>query len=73
VDGSREENAILYRMQEKLKEFKHLRSYLEELEALRIKYDSHYELWVCICFVNFREDALSSTSLVASAASIISK
>jgi hypothetical protein len=40
-DAAREENAMQHRMQEKLKESKRLSSYLEELEALRKKYDSN--------------------------------
>jgi hypothetical protein len=40
-DATREENAILCGMQEKIKESKRLSSYLEELEALRIKYNSN--------------------------------
>jgi hypothetical protein len=37
-DATQEENAIQFGMQAKLKESKHLSRYLEELEALRIKY-----------------------------------
>jgi hypothetical protein len=37
-DATRKENSIQFRMQKKLKESKHLSRYLEELEALRIKY-----------------------------------
>jgi hypothetical protein len=41
ITGARqEENAIQCGMQEKIKESKHLSRYLEELEALRIKYKS---------------------------------
>jgi len=42
-DAIREENAIQLRMQEKLKESKHLSRYLEELEALRIRLESFDE------------------------------
>lgn len=38
--ATQEENAIQCGMQEKIKESKHLSRYLEELEALRIKYKS---------------------------------
>jgi hypothetical protein len=41
MDATGEENAILCGMQEKLKESKRLSSYSEELEALRIKYNSN--------------------------------
>lgn len=40
-DATGEENAILCGMQDKLKESNRLRRYLEELEALRIKYNSN--------------------------------
>ena len=42
-DAAQEENAIQLRMQEKLKESKRLSSYLQELDALRKKYDSNSE------------------------------
>ncbi|MGB8937547.1 MAG: hypothetical protein WCC17_20850 [Candidatus Nitrosopolaris sp.] len=40
-DVALEENAILCAMQDKLRESEHLRRYLEELEALRKKYNSN--------------------------------
>jgi hypothetical protein len=40
-DAAQKENAILCGMQEKLKESKRLSRYLEELETLRIKYNSN--------------------------------
>ncbi|MFZ0223193.1 MAG: hypothetical protein WAM42_16030 [Candidatus Nitrosopolaris sp.] len=40
-DATREENTILCGMQDKLKEPNRLRGYLEELEALLIRYNSN--------------------------------
>jgi hypothetical protein len=40
-DAAQKENATLCGMQEKLKESKRLSRYLEELEALRVKYNSN--------------------------------